>query len=237
MLRGAERVVAESSDIRNKALHYYPVTRDIDVIPLGVQPNTFPPATRPELGLAEDALVLVTVGRLVRRKNLLELVDIVADVSRRMPCQLLIIGDGPERGALEQKIAREKLGRTVRLLGRVSDQRKFQYLAAADVYASTALHEGFGIVFLEAMECALPVICYDQGGQTDFLRNGATGHLLSLGDREGFTSKLETILRDSKSRENMARHNAEYVKDFYVERCAERYQHLFREIVQARNLP
>ena len=54
-----------------------------------------------------------------------------------------------------------------------SERRKFELLLASDVYVSTALHEGFGIVFLEAMECGLPVVCDHRGGQTETI--SATG--------------------------------------------------------------
>ncbi len=76
------------------------------------------------------------------------------------------------------------------MLGRVSEELKFQYLNASDVYFSTAIHEGFGIVFLEAMECGLPVICYNRGGQVDFLSNENTGYLIKLGDADSFYDNL-----------------------------------------------
>ena len=72
---------------------------------------------------------------------------------------LLVIGDGPEQPSLEAQ-ARE-LGRRrsqVQFRGFVPDETKYQLLAAADVFALPSLHEAFGLVYLEAMHCGLPVI-------------------------------------------------------------------------------
>jgi len=59
----------------------------------------------------------------------------------------------------------------------VPEEHKFRLLRIADVFVSTSQHEGFGLVFLEAMACGLPVVCYDRGGQIDFLEDRTTGHL------------------------------------------------------------
>ena len=65
------------------------------------------------------------------------------------------------------------------MAGQVWEQGKFQALASADIFASTSQHEGFGLVFLEAMAFGLPVVCFNHGGQTDFLQSGETGLSLS----------------------------------------------------------
>ena len=125
---------------------------------------------------------------------------------------------------------------SVRLLGRVSDEEKFQCLAASDVYLSTAIHEGFGIVFLEAMECGLPVISYDRGGQTDFLREGTTGHLIALGNKADFASKLKELLNSEPTRTEIRAHNKKYVKEFYIEHVAEKYISIFNEVASSRKI-
>ena len=65
-------------------------------------------------------------------------------------------------------------------MGRVGEE-KFQIMCASDIYVSTAIHEGFGLVFLEAMESGLPVISYNNGGQVDFLMDNTTGFLVEFG--------------------------------------------------------
>jgi glycosyltransferase involved in cell wall biosynthesis len=155
-------------------------------------------------------------------------------VKKNDPSILLVIGDGPEKDKIESLAKQLGIDSAVRLLGRVSDEEKFQYLAASDVYLSTAIHEGFGIVFLEAMECGLPVISYDRGGQTDFLREGKTGYLVELGNKENFALKLTELLNSKPLRMEIRAHNKNYVKEFYVEHVAEKYISIFNEVASSR---
>ena len=231
MLKKADRVVAQSSDTKSNAEKYYGVDRKIDIVPLGIRPNTHPAKSRQDLGLPAEKYVFSTIGRLVKRKNIEDLLHIVKQIQLSAPSVLLIMGDGPEKDFIETRIRELQLEGVVRLLGRVSDEQKYEYLNASDGYLSTAIHEGFGIVFLEAMECGLPVICYDRGGQRDFLENGRTGYLVELGNKAEFASRLEELLKSPSLRAEIGSHNKEYVKEFYIGSVAQKYLSIFQEAV------
>jgi L-malate glycosyltransferase len=132
------------------------------------------------------------------------------------------MGDGPERPILEEKIEQYGLKSRITLAGRVGEE-KFQLMTAADIYVSTAIHEGFGLVFLEAMESGLPVLSYDNGGQTDFLIDGKTGFMVELGDIEKYSDRLVELIHSVELRKQMSRHNRKYIQNFYTSRCAEMY--------------
>ena len=231
MLKKADRVVAQSSDTKSNAEKYYGVDRKIDIVPLGIRPNTYPAKSRQDLGLPAEKYVFSTIGRLVKRKNIEDLLHIVKRIQISAPSVLLIMGDGPEKDFIETRIRELQLEGVVRLLGRVSDEQKYEYLNASDGYLSTAIHEGFGIVFLEAMECGLPVVCYDRGGQRDFLENGRTGYLVELGNKAEFASRLEELLKSPALRAEISSHNKEYVKEFYIGSVAQKYLSIFQEAV------
>ena len=133
------------------------------------------------------------------------------------------MGEGPERAHLEKTITILGLEARVQLMGNVSDEVKFQVLDLSDCYLSTAVHEGFGLVFLEAMECELPVICYNRGGQNDFLINGKTGFVVALDDKKSFSEKIIELISDSQLKKNMGCYNRNLVKNYYISTCAERY--------------
>jgi glycosyltransferase involved in cell wall biosynthesis len=82
-------------------------------------------------------------------------------------------------------------------------------------------------VFLEAMAFGLPVICYDRGGQTDFLRSPATGHVVKLNDLEAFTRAIVDLHDNGEQRRAIGKNNLREVEAFFIDRCAERYEAVF----------
>ncbi len=127
-------------------------------------------AVRARLGLDADALVVVCVGRLVRRKGQDSLVRAWPEVLAARPGSvLLLVGTGPLNRALRRLVRRHGVGGAVRLLGAVDDLPP--YLDAADVFAMPCRSvrlglevEAFGIVYLEAAACGLPVVAGRSGG-------------------------------------------------------------------------
>lgn len=234
MLRRADRVVAQSSDTRANALTYYKSQRDIDIIPLGIKKPVFTKLSRDELNLSADDFVLCTVGRLVKRKNLDDLLEITAQLKNYINIKLVVIGDGPEKSHLETKIAKLGIQQQVRFCGSVDDERKFQLLDCADLYVSTATHEGFGLVFLEAMECGLPVVCYDRGGQRDFLIEDKTGHLVELGNKDLFQKQILAMQKNKERTSELSLFCKTYIKDYYIENCAGKYIDLFQTVLESR---
>jgi glycosyltransferase involved in cell wall biosynthesis len=236
MINYADRVVAQSNDTRTNAYRYYLVKRHIDIIPLGIKKPVFSKKTRGDFDLNSQEAVFCTIGRLVKRKNLDDALEVLSWMKDSYRFTFLIIGDGPERPHLETLVRRFGLDRNVRLVGNVSDEVKFQLLDLSDCYLSTALHEGFGLVFLEAMECGLPVLCYNRGGQMDFLMNGRTGFLVELGDKKSFSKKVVELINNSNMRRDMSFHNKRYVQDYYISNCAKKYISLFEKVISERRL-
>jgi len=217
MLTKADVVVAQSSDTRENAYKYYNVNREIKIIPLGIKKPVFAKMTRYDFGLDHDEIVFCTIGRLIKRKNIDDTLVVLSGLKDRYKFKFLIIGEGPERAHLEGLVRRLGLEGLVSFWGNVSDEVKFQLLELSDCYISTALHEGFGLVFLEAMECGLPVICYNRGGQNDFLASGKTGFLVEFGNKESFGKKVIELIRNAELRNSMSSYNRELVKKLFTQ--------------------
>jgi glycosyltransferase involved in cell wall biosynthesis len=105
----------------------------------------------------------------------------------------------------------------------------------SDIFVSTSQHEGFGLVFLEAMAYGLPIVCYDRGGQVDFLSTPTTGALVKLNDIERFTRAVLDLHASPERRGQIRRHNLATVESFFIERCARRYEAIFEEAILARS--
>jgi glycosyltransferase involved in cell wall biosynthesis len=231
LLRRADRLVGQSRNTLEHVRGFYGVDRASELIPLGIERPSQEAPVRRELGIPEDAFVMVTVGRLVARKANLKLVEALV-AAQRPNAHLLIVGDGPEADAIQTAAAHAGLGDRVHLTGQVSEERKFQALASADIFVSASQHEGFGLVFLEAMAYRLPIICFDHGGQTDFLTDGETGFVVKLNDLGAFTRAV-VQLHDSKPlRERMGDTNGRRVEDYFIDSCARNYEVVFEDAVR-----
>jgi glycosyltransferase involved in cell wall biosynthesis len=119
-------------------------------------------------------------------------------------------------------------------MGFVSEEEKFKLLSLSDIFVSTSIHEGFGLVFLEAMTCGLPVVAYDCGGQVDFLRHDETGFLAPLNQIEYYSTCCRTLIENSELRQRIAVCNRKRVEEYYIERYAHRHEELFRETIELR---
>lgn len=130
-------------------------------------------AVRLQLGISSDALVVVSVGRLVRRKGQLALVKVWPEVLRRFPgTHLVVVGDGPDGSRVRRLVERAGLEDTVHLMGEVPDV--VPYLAAGDVFASPSRSrwfglevEAFGIVYAEARAMGLALAGAGAGGTSE----------------------------------------------------------------------
>lgn len=231
VLRGSDAVVAQSSNTRDNTYRYYRFKGPIEIIPLGIRVPATRTATRSQLGLPESSFIAVTVGRLVRRKA----VDALLRVLARADCSdiyLVVVGDGPELHTLESLAKAVGVSERVSFAGRVEEDRKWQLLRNADTYISATLHEGFGLVYLEAMAAGLPVVTPDHGGQSDFLIDGVTGYLVTSGDHDALARGLTELRSDPQKRRGIGIENQHRFETYRVENCAAAYEDLFRRVCQ-----
>jgi glycosyltransferase involved in cell wall biosynthesis len=232
LLKRADALVGQSRNTLQNVVDIYGVRRDEQLIPLGIDrpPNAAPAAHR-DFGIPDDAFVMVTVGRIVARKATTHLVKALHAADRNR-AHLIVVGGGPDAAAVREAAAAAGLGERVHMVGQVSQERKYQALSIADIFVSTSQHEGFGLVFLEAMAFGLPIICYDHGGQTDFLTSGTTGYVVPLNEITAFTKAVQDLSDQPQLRQTMARNNRRLVEDYFIDKCAVRYETVFQDAVR-----
>ena len=229
IIEKSDRVVSLSKDIKNRAKEHYSIGRKIDVIHLGISEPEFFPTNRDTFGFKEKDIILVTVGRLVPRKALQDLIYIIKTL-KNSDVKLVVLGDGPEKAQLIKMTREMNLEKQILFFGYASNEVKFQILNIADFYVSTSKHEGFGIVYLEAMVSGLPIVCFDRGGQTDFLIDGKTGYLVKYKDFDLFGERIRTLIENDLLKSEISVFNKRYSRDFLIEICARRYQNIYHSL-------
>ncbi len=233
LVRRADAVVVSSANVQGYLERYYAPGVPAQRIALAIErPPEVEAAPRAAYGFGPDDVLLVTVGRLVARKAVDQLLAVLQRLGAR--AGLLVLGSGPEEGALRREAEARGVASRARFLGHIDGPEKFRLLRMCDVYASTSQHEGYGLVFVEAMTCGLPVVCYDHGGQTDFLEDGATGFLVPLNDLAQCEARCRQLAADAALRRRMGEENRRRAETLLIDHCAQRYEAAFEEAIARR---
>ena len=172
--------------------------------------------------IPEDAILILSVGRLNQRKNFAAVLEAIGLLKERHLEQFslphyMVIGDGPDLGRLQQKAARLGLDQDIHFLGSCSESEKIAAFAAADLFAmpsiaSSADTEGFGIVFLEAAAAGLPAIAGDAGGQKEAVVDGETAFVVDGRNASEIADRLAQLIGSSALRESMGKAAREHAE-------------------------
>ncbi|HEX9708597.1 MAG TPA: glycosyltransferase family 4 protein [Candidatus Thermoplasmatota archaeon] len=194
------------------------------VVPqMGVDPGRFRPSAedrgdvRTVLSLPDDALVVGFAGRLAPEKG----VDVLLAALARVPvARALVIGEGPERAALEARAIESDIAKRVRFVGAVPSLEMPRWLAALDVLvlpsrSTRGWQEQFGRVLVEAMACEVPVVGSDSGEIGRVI--GAAGCLVPEGDVGALAATLRELAEDAGLREHLGSKGRARVLELYTQ--------------------
>lgn len=216
IVRRSDAVTAISSYTADRLRRTVPGANPV-IIPFGaaVEPPGDLPTSRAH---PDEPFEILFVGRLVERKGVHLLLDAVAALPPGRPLRLRVVGDGPERGALEARAKRLGIADRVEFEGFVSDKELAECFALCDAFVLPAVvdakgdTEGLGVVLLEAMSYGKPVVGSDIGGIVDIVRDGRNGLLVPPGDSRALADAITSLMDDperarqlgSRGREDVA---------------------------------
>ncbi|WP_336985934.1 glycosyltransferase family 1 protein [Altererythrobacter aquiaggeris] len=150
---------------------------------------------RRKVGIADDAVAVAFLGRLVMEKGLDVFADTIAQLSGRgIDHEVLVIGDGPAREWFEERLPGG------RFVGFQTGADLGRALASADIFFNPSITETFGNVTLEAMACGIPVVASEATGSQNLVQDGVCGKLVEPGKRAAFADALENYIRNAALR-------------------------------------
>lgn len=175
--------------------------------PVEVVPGGVPASTGPKAGVAVEPHTIGFAGRLVAEKGVGPLLEAFEILARREPrARLVLVGDGPERPAIERRVAASGLGGRVEITGWLGWEEADLRLGGAAVQAVPSLwEEPFGLVAAEAMMRGTPLVASEVGGLAEMIEPGRTGVLVPPGEPEALAAALLTILEDRQAAGGLAR--------------------------------
>ena len=165
----------------------------------GVQSVQGAPGLRTELGVPEEGVLVLFVGRLVVHKDVPTLLKAAALLRTRVPgLRVALAGDGPLRDSLAREVQALGLGDVVHLLGQRDDVPDL--IESADVIVLPSLREGLSNVILEGMMGGKPVVASRAGGNIELIEHDRSGLLFDIGDAQALAVALERLARDTALR-------------------------------------
>jgi len=156
-----------------------------------------------KIGIASDQVVLINVGRICKQKaqnNIIEIVKFIEDgrLDINSKYVFVIVGDGPERKALDILIKTNKLDDKIKLIGERSDVSDL--LNMSDIFVLTSKWEGLPLTILEAASRGLPIVSTDIGAVSDFIVNNQNGFLIDYNSKEDYAKKVIELINNKKMR-------------------------------------
>ncbi|MFN2433517.1 MAG: glycosyltransferase family 4 protein [Gemmatimonadota bacterium] len=173
------------------------------------------------------------VGRLAQQKAFHVLLEATPRLLAEDPStRVLIVGDGPLRRDLESRAGALGVGAAVTFTGHL--ENPLPAFRAMDVFVLPSLDEGYGLVFLEAMACGVPVVGTRVIGSLDAVQDGITGLLVPPRDPEALAAAVLRVLGDSSLAEGLRQRAREWIQGQPREAATARTERLYRELLLGR---
>jgi len=231
----SDGVTTVSQALKQDTIRTLRIERDIQVIPNFLDCSEW--RRRSDRGLRERICgphrleaVLTHVSNFRPVKRVEAVFEVFRRVFTRVRTALVMIGDGPDRASLEQRVANEGLNGIVQFVGEQQDL--VPWLSASDVFLLASAQESFGLAALEAMACEVPVVASRVGGLPEVIDDGVTGFLCPADAVDLMAERSLDLLTDPGKRARMGRAASERVRArFCASAIVPRYETYYGDVL------
>ena len=214
-LSEAARVFSVADSLRQDAISWGIDPSHVQVVGNGVDLERFHPedriACRRELGLPEDARIMVSVGGLTERKGFHRVIEVMPELLQDYPDLHFVIAggatpEGDNEAELRAQVQRLGIEDRVHLIGPVSPDRLRHVYSAGDLFVLATRFEGWANVFLEASACGLPIVTTRVGGNAEVVSSERVGLLVPYGDAPALRDAIRDALGRTWDRQAILEH-------------------------------
>lgn len=228
----SDGVTAVSESLKNDTYSSFEILSNIEVIPNFIDLERFKKQPKEHFKLAicpQGEKLLIHTSNFRKVKRIEDIIQVFAKVQKQIPSKLLLVGDGPERTAIEVLCRELGVQADVRFLGKLDTIE--EALSLADLFLLTSEKESFGLSALEAMACEVPVISSNAGGITEVNIHGETGFVSEIGDVDDMAKNAIMILSDPILHATMKKNALERAKLFDIKKILPLYENYYKKIV------
>ena len=233
-LNKSNAITSVSESLRKDTLKTFKIANDVKVIPNFIKIADYESnsATCHRKNFAaphEKILIHISNFRKVKRvEDVLRTFDIVR---KKVPCKLILVGDGPERPAIDKLCRELDTCNDIISVGKIANPK--EVLAISDLFILPSETESFGLSALEAMAMKVPVISTNTGGIPELNIHGKTGYMSKVGDYEDMAKNTIALLSDEKKFQQFRENAFEQAKKFDLEVILPMYEKLYKEVIAA----
>lgn len=210
--------------MKAKSVKYVPgVGIDVKKNP---QPAVDKLTKRQELGVPEDAVLLLSVGELNKNKNHETVIRAIADLD----VYYIIAGTGMLHQHLQDLIDTLGVSHRVKLLGYRSDVKELY--DAADIFVFPSFREGLSVSLMEAMASGLPCVVSNIRGNVDLIHDGVNGFLCDPSDTSGFEACIDRIIKDKILAKNFSERSKEIIQKYDVKSVIRALQEIYQNLLR-----
>jgi len=232
----SSEIIYNSSILKSRSESYFPDVRNTNVLHNGIPLDRVESAPKADLSdiFPEDRAVISSLGYLIERKNHSDVISAITEIEPEERPYYLIIGNGPNREALEHQVKNNGLSEYVHFTGFVPEHLDvLSKLKSTDIMALPSTDEAFGIAYIEAMACGSPVIGCDGEGPSDFVKDGETGYLVPANDPSAIADLLQELSEDKDKLDRMGAAAREYVlENLTWEENARRNEEIYQRAIE-----
>ena len=236
-LKRVSTLIAPTQKVEN-TLQGYGLTSPIEIVPSGISLEQHRQRLDPEarlekrrsLGISDDDLVMLNLGRLGGEKNLGELIQLFAEARKENDAlKFLIVGDGPAREALEALSRKLGVDHHVIFTGMVPPSEVQAYYQLGDVFVSASTSETQGLTYIEAAANGLPLLCRQDDCLADVLEEGENGYEYT--SAEEFLKAIDAMMDDRSWRAAAAHRSEEIAASFDKKAFGEAIENVYESVL------
>ena len=229
----SDAITAVSNNLREETLSFFPIEKEIQVIPNFVDIARFHQSDKEHFKkmLAPNGeRILAHVSNFRKVKRVEDAILVFDQVRKEINCKLLMIGDGPERQHAEELSRNLGIYHEIRFLGK--QEQMDEILSIADLFLLPSQYESFGLAALEAMACGVPVISTNAGGIPEINVQGKTGYLSDIGDVDDMAKNAIHILKDDATLQLFKDAAIAHADTFEKARIVPIYEALYEDVIK-----
>lgn len=230
-INNSDGVTSVSDDLRQETYNTFDIKNEIEVIPNFVDLSRFHKQEKEHFKrfiCPNGEKLIVHTSNFRKVKKIDDIIYAFSKIKEIVPAKLLLVGDGPERPAMEKLCRDLNICEETRFIGKLDAIE--EVLSVADLFFMPSEKESFGLAALEAMACQVPVISTNTGGLPELNINGQTGFMSNVGDVDDMVRNALHILSD----ENLETFKANALKramEFDIEVIVPQYEKYYQRVI------